>query len=349
MEVKSLLNCHQCPKMKIEVAIKDITLEYMKSELFSSLFILSMTPEQRITKFLEIFNKDDKVHIRTYEMFCNTSNSAKDIQDIVSFLVESDVNSENLKCLITEEKEEKKDAKHALFDSASTFKEHTNESLIVETIRKREVSVRDNLLEEMETKKIKMEEKEDEEGLVIPGLLFQEDNTPEIEEASYKAQDKAGYPNQIESNKQVHTDSIFYQNILPDPKVSKILDLSVNKDPYYLFPVLQCKLCGLRFGESHSEAFGQHIEDHRRFTNALVEKNTLRREYFSSKTIARIEKLDLTVDGEVEEIIWEKESPICAICKKIIKKKWNDKLENWTLDDGAMLNEKEGVHRKCVY
>ncbi|KAM0680358.1 mRNA 3' end processing factor [Glugoides intestinalis] len=308
-----------------------------------------MTPEQRITKFLEMFNKDDKVHIRTYNMFCMTCSDTKDIQDIVNFLVDSDVNKENLKFLIADKKGEEKDSEQALFDSASTLKKQGNETLSLETIRKRELPVRDSLLEEMETKKIKTEEKKGEDDLVIPGLLFQEENTTEMEERGYKSQNKSGYLNQIDTNKQVHTDSIFYQNILPDPKVSTSLDLTVNKDPYYLFPVLQCKLCGLRFGESHSDAFGQHIEDHRRFTNALIEKNTHQREYFSSKTVVKVEKLDLTIDGEVEEIVWEKESPICAICKKIIKKKWNDKLENWTLDDGAMLNEKEGVHRKCVY
>ena len=74
-----------------------------------------------------------------------------------------------------------------------------------------------------------------------------------------------------------------------------------------------------------------------------------RREFFTSKTINKIEKLDLTLEGEAEAMVWESESPVCSICGKIIKKIWDDKIENWVLEQGTRINDTEVAHKKCVY
>ncbi|ELA41319.1 uncharacterized protein VICG_01692, partial [Vittaforma corneae ATCC 50505] len=150
-------------------------------------------------------------------------------------------------------------------------------------------------------------------------------------------------------NKKALADTVFYQNILPEAKINKSLDISKERNPCYLFPILQCKLCGLRFPTEHSQSFGQHIEDHRRFTQAIGEKTVLRREFFNTKDQMKVEKLELEVEGLAEDVVWEKESPNCVICGRIIKKKWNDTLESWVLEDGTKINEQEVAHRKCAY
>lgn len=115
----------------------------------------------------------------------------------------------------------------------------------------------------------------------------------------------------------------------------------------FMFPKLQCKLCGLRFNEEMIKIFGDHIEEHRRKTNAIIDKEVLRRGYFGRSEI-KVVKLDLVVSGEPEAIIYEKESPYCIICNNLIKKVWNDDKENWVLESGAKISEKEFAHRSCV-
>lgn len=286
-----------------------------------------MIPEQKITNFLENFNKNDKIHMRTYNMFRDAYNNPKYIEEMVSFLVKSGINRENLECLLQEEKEESEKQTAFTGSSGIYFDQETPTDL---PEKRKEESISADI------KKLKIEEPDSKEE--IPGLFFEEVGLDSPKEAEVE-----------EDNKNIQNDTVFYQYVLPDCKVKDIKDLSINKEPCYLFPVLQCKLCGLRFGKEHSERFGQHIEDHRRFTNALGEKTVLRREYFNSKPMSKIEKLDLTVEGAVEEVVWEKNSPVCSVCKKIIKKKWDDKLENWVLDDGRMINEREVAHRKCVF
>lgn len=139
-------------------------------------------------------------------------------------------------------------------------------------------------------------------------------------------------------------DSVFSQNVLPGGSIVP----HKLRDPSYLYPVLQCKLCGLRFTRNSTEQFGLHIEDHRRKTKALGDKMVLRREFFSSKSVSRMEKLDLEIEGNVELIVWKKESPHCVICGKIIKKAWSDDAENWILVDGTQVNNREFAHRDCV-
>jgi len=142
----------------------------------------------------------------------------------------------------------------------------------------------------------------------------------------------------------LENDYVFYNNIISTPESG----ITKPRDPYYLYPVLQCKLCGLRFFKGSTDEFGLHIEDHRRKTKALGERIVLRREFFNLKPKIKIEKLDLTVEGDTEFLVWTKEPPTCVVCKKIVKKIWADDLENWILDSGAEINEKEVAHKKCI-
>lgn len=142
----------------------------------------------------------------------------------------------------------------------------------------------------------------------------------------------------------LENDYVFYNNILSTPESG----ITKPRDPYYLYPVLQCKLCGLRFFKDSTDEFGLHIEDHRRKTKALGERIVLRREFFNLKPKIKIEKLDLAFEGDTEFLVWTKEPPTCVVCKKIIKKIWAEDLENWILDSGAEINEKEVAHKKCI-
>lgn len=150
------------------------------------------------------------------------------------------------------------------------------------------------------------------------------------------------HPEIIEDD--LERDTVFYKNINKFTEAPQYKP----KDPSYLYPLLQCKLCGLRFNKDATEQFGIHIEDHRRKTKALGEKTVLRREFFNLSSINKIEKLELIVEGEIEPLIFNKEMPNCIFCNKIIKKTWDDDLENWILEGGVKINEKEFAHRSCI-
>lgn len=306
-----------------------------------------MIPELYITHFLEKFNKNDKIHRRTYEMLLESTSDPSGIKEITQLLVDSGVNMENLKYLL---------------DKLEDSNESTMANAVFEDtmgIRHNFASYNDFSNDETAIKRPKMLESSSEEaGFEIPGLageLYQEDVgkegpmiiNSENNHRIIQNDQLSRLPDNDQGNKRVLSDTVFYQSILPDLRSGQ--DKQKDRDPYYLFPVLQCKLCGLRFPKDYSESFGQHIEDHRRFTHALGEKTILRREFFSTKAQMRIEKLDLEVEGTAEDVVWEEESPNCAVCGKIIKKRWNDELENWVLDDGTKINEQEVAHRKCVY
>lgn len=161
---------------------------------------------------------------------------------------------------------------------------------------------------------------------------------------SRSAGHKSAYDQNASGGRACGKDSVFSQNILPGGTVVS----AKPRDPSYLYPVLQCKLCGLRFTKDCTEQFGLHIEDHRRKTKALGDKMVLRREFFSSKSVSKMEKLDLEIEGDAESIVWKKEPPHCVICGKIIKKAWSDDAEDWILDQGTRVNDKEFAHRGCV-
>lgn len=323
----------------------------------------SMHPEENILNFLKTYDKDNSVHRETYEMFKESNGN---VDEIVSTLLNSGVNVENLQSLVKN-----------LQSPVELDGENLQSPVEIDG---------------EEVKRIKLEEDEPSE-FEIPGLGestgFTEDNPEEFEDRFvryYSTVDNTlddedrfnKYDNTITNtlddmstvNKdrfikydnttnlplnndvisnikedRYSNDTVFYQNILPIPSPKQDL---TPASPDYLFPILQCKLCGLRFKDS-SEIFTQHIEDHRRFTNALGEKAILRREFFTPRILHKTEKLDLSIEGEIEDVIWEKESPICSVCGKTIKKKWEDKLENWVLEDGVKINDKEVSHRKCVY
>lgn len=331
-----------------------------------------MVPEQHIAEFLECFNKDDKIHLRTYNMLYESYKDHKNLRDLISLLIDSEVNVENLSVLfesIRTEEENDKPSSHALFDTTKAIKHnfegYESQSMASVDLPKRFEPIHDSSVgvNGQPLKKSRVVLGDNVEELNIPGLLLNsghEDN--DLKEVSTKnsvfrakgneesaTETNVATENHPQTNKKVLSDTVFYQNILPEDKINKSLDISKGRDPYYLFPILQCKLCGLRFPTEHSQSFGQHIEDHRRFTQAISEKPILRREFFTTKDQVKAEKLELEVEGSAEDIVWEKESPNCAVCGIAIRKKWNDALENWVLDDGTKINDQEVAHRKCVY
>lgn len=144
------------------------------------------------------------------------------------------------------------------------------------------------------------------------------------------------------------TDSVYYKNIFVPVETPCGADASEPYDPSFLFEPLQCKLCGLRFPSLATTPFGVHIEDHRRKNRALDEKIVLRREFFITKATAAPVKLNLTVCGEAEHVIWSREPPDCIVCGEKIKKVWKDEVEDWVLDSGVQINGHECAHRDCV-
>ena len=308
-----------------------------------------MIPEQNIAKFLETFDKTNKIHLRTFQVIKDSFSDSKTLLDFVSSLRDSGVNTQNLSILLESTMEgDGEETSNVTFDNRNNIEERFQAYL-----KGDECSCSENL-EENFPKRQRIESASSEpsnEEEFIPGLGFEieEDKIPVINQQVPQTVSKLPILNKNPSNKDVCKDTVFYQNILPETKIKLSIDLNQDADPSYLFPSLQCKLCGLRFGSGFSAEFGLHIDDHRRFTNALGEKVMLRREFFSSKSVNRIEKLDLTLEGDVEAVVWEKESPNCSICGKVIKKIWDDKLENWVLEQGTRINEREVAHKKCVY
>ncbi|KAI4292355.1 hypothetical protein PAPHI01_1629 [Pancytospora philotis] len=142
--------------------------------------------------------------------------------------------------------------------------------------------------------------------------------------------------------------SVFSKHIFVPAPAAREPDLATPRDPSYLFEPLQCKLCGLRFSAAATAVFGVHIEDHRRKTRALDEKAVLQREFFTSKTTAAPIKLNLSVCGDNEVLVWAREAPKCVVCGEKLKKVWRDDVEDWVLESGARISEKEYAHRECV-
>jgi hypothetical protein len=341
-----------------------------------------MIPEQNICNFLENFDKNNKIHLKTFELFNETCGSV--LKDISMFIVNSGKNVENLNYLIhllkSEESNLLKDElnhennllnKENILSNKSRFNNYLNNPIDLQKERNSD-------LFEMSMKKLKLIDEEfignsvnklynssndhlNSESSIdfgIPGLGEASDEcenniAPKVND-NIKNKNAIIKENKIFNNPPIPEttgtttlDTVFYKSILTDLKIKNTIEIPA--DPFYLFPVLQCKLCGLRFGSNFTAEFGLHLDDHRRFTNALGEKVILRREFFNSKRADKMEKLDLNFEGKVENVIWEKDSPLCLICKKIIKKVWDDKLENWVLDEGTRVNDKEVAHRKCVY
>lgn len=296
-----------------------------------------MLPEENILNFLKTYNKDDPVHRETYEMFKEADDN---IEEAVLSLIDSGVNIENLQTLISKNRsflEEEKD--------------HAEKRIKIEEKSTEEIGFEIPGLIGDDESEIKAEDRFikytsiNNDNCLCKGDVMSEIRTPQSNLKVNQNNDGLNkYSNPTVINKSIDP-SVFYQNILPIPSPKQPL---APASPEYLFPILQCKLCGLRFPDS-SEVFTQHIEDHRRFTNALGEKVVLRREFFTPKILNKTEKLDLNFEGDTEDVIWEKESPFCSVCGKIIKKKWEDQIENWILEDGVRINDKEVSHRKCVY
>lgn len=129
--------------------------------------------------------------------------------------------------------------------------------------------------------------------------------------------------------------------------------LRVAVNPAVLYLPNQCKLCGLRFG-SDDEGMGVHIDEHRRRTRALGEKDCISREFFPTldawtRSIEKV-KLNLKVD-RVEKIVHSGGSAMCDVCHSKIDVEWDDDEDNWVLRDAVLL-EKAGettfCHRRCV-
>lgn len=132
--------------------------------------------------------------------------------------------------------------------------------------------------------------------------------------------------------------------------------LGLPAAPSVLYPQNQCKLCGLRFENTAQgdEAISVHIDEHRRKTRALSEKECVSREFFPTleawtKNIEKV-KLSLKVE-KAEKIVHSGGPATCEICHNKIEVEWDDQEDDWILKDAVSL-EKAGevkfCHRKCV-
>lgn len=216
----------------------------------------------------------------------------------------------------------------------------------------------DNNIENLDNDNVKKPRIDDD--VAIPGIgdFFNKNDhleTPskttstEVEINSLKNEDfQLNSENSINKEK-LDLESIFYQNVFVPSRPSYDTSLSATpRDPSYLFPPLQCKLCGLRFASSLTSAFGIHIEDHRRKTRALGDKIVLRREFFNSRIQKVPVRLNLSLNGGAEAVVWNKECPQCIVCGSVIRKAWRDDVEDWVLDGGTRVNDREFAHRECV-
>lgn len=308
-----------------------------------------MIPEQNIAKFLETFDKSNKIHLRTFRLIQESSNDPNLINEFVTDLYNSGVNIQNLGVLLKNNPEEIREESKIQFDNKKIIEEKFHNYLKDTNYPQEYPPIQDLEIDAPKRQKLNESSSDLNDGEFIPGLGFTTEEKLESEPYTTPIPSHTSNLNPIVSNKDTCKDTVFYSNILPETKIKSLIDLTKDADPWYLFPSLQCKLCGLRFGSSFSSEFGLHIDDHRRFTNAIGEKVILRREFFSSKKVNRIEKLELTLEGDIEAVVWENESPICSICGKIIKKIWDDKIENWVLEQGTRINDREVAHKKCVY
>lgn len=310
-----------------------------------------MISETKIIKFLEVCNSDDKSHVRLFKMLFKSAADESDFLEILNQLIINNVNVTNLEQMkktieliipINSNQMKRVVSCKTGFGRRESFKRYLNYN----------ESASPTLIDS--SKRMKIEESGE---FGIPGL---EDNGETL-----KSMTVNGIVDEL-NNMKTNQSNLDQRNINHsnlDQQVPSALKLNDNKnqvflnnnvlvdlnykDLSYLYMPLQCKLCGLRYREDMTEEFGVHIEDHRRKTKALGDKAILRREYFNMAD-DRGEKIDLKVIGGSEPLIWEKDAPVCIICEKIIKKSWNDDVENWTLDDGAKINAKDVAHKMCV-
>jgi hypothetical protein len=126
--------------------------------------------------------------------------------------------------------------------------------------------------------------------------------------------------------------------------------------PSVLYPPNQCKLCGIRYesNEEGDRAMGLHIDEHRRRSRALSEKDCISREFFPTLEAweKNIEKVKLTLKVDKKEKIRHPGGPSsCEVCKDKIGVEWDDDEDSWVLKDVVAL-EKGGTttycHKKCV-
>lgn len=326
-----------------------------------------MIVEQNIVKFLESFNPKDKVHSRVAQMLIE-SVDIKDVENMLDDLLDAQVNSINLRAIKDEMIENKKPNENLNEDVSFEINKRFNDKFASYLDFKENKFINSSASfnnfdfnnDCNHVKKIKINDDEESDKVLIPGLDVVEDennleNFPyfmdnEILSEVTKVSPAGSSINENgltpQSNLTVlnSDDNVFYSNILTTK--SKIQNK--ENDPSYLYLILQCKLCGLRFNRNETDAFGLHIEDHRRKTKALSEKPILRREYFTSKKVNKVKKLELALDDSIEKLIFQKDSPNCAICHKIIKKQWDDEMEDWVLDKGVRINDVQYAHRDCV-
>lgn len=132
--------------------------------------------------------------------------------------------------------------------------------------------------------------------------------------------------------------------------------IRVATSPSILYLPNQCKLCGLRYGNTKEgdEQMGIHIDEHRRRARVLGEKDYVSRELFPTLEAwtKNIEKIKLKLEVEkVEKIAHSGGPAFCDVCRNKIEVEWDDKEDSWMLKDAVSL-EKAGstsfCHRRCV-
>ncbi|ELA41318.1 uncharacterized protein VICG_01691, partial [Vittaforma corneae ATCC 50505] len=155
-----------------------------------------MVPEQNIAQFLENFSKSDRIHLRTYNMLYESYRDPKNLRDLISLLIDSGVNVENLSVLLENIRmmeESDKTSSHALFDKTKpikhSFESYESPNIASVDLSKRPEPVCGNSIDtsELPLKKSKVELEAGAEELSIPGLLLDSDRDDnELKEVSAK-------------------------------------------------------------------------------------------------------------------------------------------------------------------
>lgn len=298
-----------------------------------------MPLNKTLQHFLETFEKQNPIQVRVMNMLLETLSISDDVSEMLTFLYREQINHDNLKMFLPPRKPQN-------IQQASQSK-WRGTSITEKAVREYELR-RQSMPNKAASPGIKRAEPENE---YESSKRFKKVKDYEEAGSSSRAQDEA-YRSFYENNLKIadkrsstQKDSVFFKSLyIPD----SIREENLVIDPSCLFPPIQCKLCGLRYPKNMVSAFDLHTEEHRRKNNTLNEKATLRREFFVSASSKQKYKLDLAIEGPVEQIPWAGDAPNCAICDMPIHKKWCDEVEAWVLDNGTVLNHDECVHRSCV-
>ncbi|KAI5152306.1 hypothetical protein ENBRE01_2729 [Enteropsectra breve] len=287
-----------------------------------------MSARTEIEDFLANYSPESSIDVRVLDLLQSTFDPSPVLTCVIDLLISKSINKENLEKIRKQQKLPEFRLARAFSSVDSNIYASEKQNIKKQNINEgREKCVdegRDKCVDEVYRRKTVVIEENtkrlrDNDEDFIPGInLFEE--SAEADAPVIKEQE-------------------------PSPVENKEATLEMR----YLFPKLQCKLCGLRYTEEQVEEFGAHIEEHRRKTRLLGEKLDLKRAYFHHGEEIKVPiKLHLNIEDGAEKVVWNKSRPTCKFCKKQIKRRWRDEDESWILEDGIILNDDEVAHKDCV-